>query len=52
VRCETPCVLSDDPRLYLSDILENIELIRAFTAQMTVDDYRRDAKTIYAVTRR
>jgi hypothetical protein len=35
----------------LTDILENIEAIVTFTADMTFETYTSDLKTVYAVTR-
>ena len=37
--------------LFIKDILENIEIIFQFTENMTYNDFKKDTKTIYAVTR-
>jgi uncharacterized protein with HEPN domain len=42
---------SKNPAQRLRDIVENIDAIAAFTAGMTLEDFMRDRKTIYAVTR-
>ena len=42
---------SKDPAQRLSDIAENIEAIRDFTAGLDFDTFRADRKTIYAVIR-
>jgi uncharacterized protein with HEPN domain len=42
---------SKSPAQRLRDIIDNIDAIRMFTAGMTLDDFVRDRKTIYAVTR-
>jgi uncharacterized protein with HEPN domain len=42
---------SRSPAQRLSDILENIEAIRAFVAGMTYEGFRRDLRTKYAVSR-
>ena len=42
---------SKDPGQRLRDILENIETIQVFTAQMDFAGFARDRKTVYAVTR-
>ena len=42
---------SKSPAQRLTDILENIDAIAAFTTGMTFAAYVRDRKTIYAVTR-
>jgi uncharacterized protein with HEPN domain len=36
---------------YLNDILDNIDKITGFVAGMTLDDFQKDEKTIYAVVR-
>ena len=35
----------------LSSIIDNIDAVRIFTAGMTFEDFERDRKTVYAVTR-
>src|ERR1017187_6617623 len=42
---------SKNPAQRLRDIVENIDAIAAFTAGMTLEDFARDRKTVYAVTR-
>ena len=42
---------SKNPAQRLRDILENIDTIRVFTAQMDLAGFTRDRKTVYAVTR-
>ena len=42
---------SKNPRIRLVDILDNIQAIEEFTAGMTFEDYVREKKTVYAVTR-
>jgi uncharacterized protein with HEPN domain len=42
---------SKNPAQRLRDIVENIDAIAAFTAGMTLEDFVRDRKTVYAVTR-
>jgi uncharacterized protein with HEPN domain len=42
---------SKNPAQRLRDIIENIDAIAAFTAGMTPEDFVRDRKTVYAVTR-
>lgn len=42
---------SKNPAQRLADILDNIDAITEFTAEMTFADYVRDRKTVYAVTR-
>ncbi len=42
---------SKRPAQRLTDMLENIQAISEFVADMTFDAYVRDRKTIYAVTR-
>src|SRR5437763_6272040 len=42
---------SNNPAQRLRDILENIAAIRAFVRSMTADDFPRDRKTVYGVTR-
>lgn len=37
--------------LYLSDILEQINIIRDFTKDISFEEFEKDKKTIYAVTR-
>jgi uncharacterized protein with HEPN domain len=38
-------------KLYLSDIIEQIDKIKVFTKGLTFEDFKNDEKTIYAVTR-
>jgi uncharacterized protein with HEPN domain len=42
---------SKNPAQRLRDIIDNIDAIRAFTADMSLGDFARDRKTVYAVTR-
>ena len=42
---------SKNPAQRLTDIVENIQAITDFTAGLAFEDYVRDQKTIYAVTR-
>lgn len=42
---------SKSPTQRLRDILDNIDAIREFTAQMKHDDFTADRKTLYAVVR-
>lgn len=42
---------SRSPRAPLSDIAHNIKLARSFVAALSFDDFRRDQRTVYAVTR-
>ena len=42
---------SKNPRIRLVDILDNIQAIEQFTAGLTFEDYVREKKTVYAVTR-
>jgi uncharacterized protein with HEPN domain len=42
---------SKNPAQRLTDIRDNIDAITEFTAAMTLADYVRDRKTVYAVTR-
>ncbi len=42
---------SKNPAQRLRDVIDNIDAILAFVAGMTFDDFVRDRKTIYAVTR-
>src|SRR5882672_2223856 len=42
---------SKNPAQRLRDIIDNIDAIGAFTAGMAFDDFVRDRKTVYAVTR-
>ncbi len=42
---------SNDPGLYLSEIVANIDLIRSFTVDLSFDEYAADHKTVYAVFR-
>lgn len=37
--------------LFLTDILENIEIIFSFTKGLSFENFKKDEKTIYAVTR-
>ena len=40
-----------DYRLYIEDILEAMNHIKTFTDQMDYEDFVKDVKTVYAVTR-
>ena len=42
---------SKDPAQRLRDIVDNIDAIQTFTAGMSFEDFARDRKTVYAVTR-
>ncbi len=42
---------SKNPAQRLRDILDNIDSIRTFTAQLDFSGFSRDSKTTYAVTR-
>jgi uncharacterized protein with HEPN domain len=42
---------SKNPAQRLSDIIENIEAIQAFTAGLDLPAFRADRKTVYAVVR-
>ena len=42
---------SKNPAQRLSDILENIKAIQAFTAGLDFQSFRSDRKTVYAVVR-
>lgn len=42
---------SRNPAQRLSDIVDNIRAIREFTAGLTLEQFRQDRKTIYAVVR-
>jgi uncharacterized protein with HEPN domain len=42
---------SKNPAQRLSDIIDNIDSIRAFTAQFDFETFRADRKTVYAVVR-
>jgi uncharacterized protein with HEPN domain len=42
---------SKNPAQRLSDIIENIDAIRAFTAGLDFAAFRADRKTVYAVVR-
>jgi uncharacterized protein with HEPN domain len=42
---------SKNPAQRLHDILDNIDAIRTFTAGMGFEEFVRDRKTLYAVTR-
>jgi uncharacterized protein with HEPN domain len=42
---------SKTPTVRLVDILDNIQAIEQFTAGLTFEDYIREKKTVYAVTR-
>lgn len=44
--------MSRDPRLVLTDILESIELIRAYTKSLDLDEFKEDSRTQDAVLRR
>ncbi|MBF0319713.1 MAG: DUF86 domain-containing protein [Nitrospirae bacterium] len=41
-----------NPPLYLRDILESIELIEQFVADMELEDFKKDVKTSDAVIKR
>lgn len=41
---------SSDPRQRLADIVENIEFARAFTADLTIEEFVADRKAFYAAT--
>jgi uncharacterized protein with HEPN domain len=43
---------SKDPRVFLRDIAEAVELIQDFTSGMSFEDFREDNKTIAAVERK
>ncbi len=38
-------------KLFLEDIVNNIKIIKTFTEGMDFDDFKKDLKTIYSVTR-
>ena len=38
-------------KIFLNDIIENIEIIELFTEDLTFEEFKSDIKTIYAVTR-
>ena len=42
---------SKNPAQRLSDIIENVDAIYAFTAGLDFDAFRSDRKTVYAVVR-
>ena len=42
---------SKNPAQRLSDIVDNIRAIREFTADLTLQGFRHDRKTVYAVVR-
>ena len=42
---------SKNPAQHLKDIIDNIDAIRAFTNDMTLEGFAEDRKTVYAVTR-
>ena len=42
---------SKNPAQRLRDIIENIDAIQAFIAGMSFEDFVKDRKTVYAVTR-
>jgi uncharacterized protein with HEPN domain len=42
---------SKSPAQRLQDILDNIQAIQTFTTRMTFEEFKRDRKTVYAVTR-
>jgi uncharacterized protein with HEPN domain len=42
---------SKSPVQRLRDIVDNIDAIRTFTAGMAFEDFARDRRTVYAVTR-
>ena len=42
---------SKNPAQRLSDIIENVDAINAFIADMDFQDFRADRKTVYAVVR-
>src|SRR5262252_2579739 len=45
------CVPSRNPAQRLRDIIENIDAIASFTANMTTAEFAADRKTLYAVVR-
>ncbi|NRA27647.1 MAG: hypothetical protein HRU10_10420 [Opitutales bacterium] len=44
--------MSRDPALRLEDILESIEVVECYTADVDYDGFCNDPKTVDAVTRR
>jgi uncharacterized protein with HEPN domain len=42
---------SKNPKQRLEDIIENIEIVRSFIADMDEEEFRADRKTSYAVSR-
>jgi uncharacterized protein with HEPN domain len=48
---EKPCMLSNKARLALFDIRENGKLACEFVAGLTYEEFERDRRTLYAVTR-
>lgn len=42
---------SRDPRLYLQDIVDNIDNVRSFTEGMTENEFVADSKTLHATIR-
>jgi Uncharacterized conserved protein len=42
---------SKSPAQRLQDILDNIQAIETFTARLAFEEFKRDRKTVYAVTR-
>jgi len=42
---------SKSPAQRLQDILDNIQAVQAFTERLTFEEFKRDRKTVYAVTR-
>jgi len=42
---------SKNPAQRLSDIIDNIDAIHAFTAKLDLQTFRADQKTVYAVVR-
>ena len=44
--------MSRDPALRLEDILESIEVVECYTADLDYDGFCNDTKTVDAVTRR
>jgi uncharacterized protein with HEPN domain len=42
---------SKNPAQRLSDIIDNVEAIEAFTAELKLQAFRADRKTVYAVVR-
>jgi len=42
---------SKNPAQRLADIIENVEAVQSFTTGFTIDSFRADRRTVYAVTR-